>query len=70
MTYVYESQSYRDKETKQPRSKRKLIGRLDDETIKKLSLRPAEFLKRSCISFFILFYIGDSWRYWDQDIGA
>ena len=36
MTYVYESQSYRDKETKQPRSKRKLIGRLDDETIKKL----------------------------------
>ncbi len=32
ITYVYESQSYRDKTTKQPRSKRKLIGRIDDET--------------------------------------
>ena len=32
VTYVYESYSYRDKETKQPRSKRKLIGRLDEET--------------------------------------
>ena len=32
VTYVYESHSYRDKETKQPRAKRKLIGRLDDET--------------------------------------
>ena len=32
VTYVYESKSYRDKETKQPRSKRKLIGRIDDET--------------------------------------
>ena len=32
ITYVYESHSYRDKETKQPRSKRKLIGRIDDAT--------------------------------------
>ena len=32
VTYVYESKSYRDKDTKQPRSKRKLIGRIDDET--------------------------------------
>ena len=32
ITYVYESHSYRDKETKQPRAKRKLIGRLDEET--------------------------------------
>ena len=32
VTYVYESHSYRDKETKQPRAKRKLIGRLDKET--------------------------------------
>ena len=32
ITYVYESHSYRDKETKQPRAKRKLIGRLDNET--------------------------------------
>lgn len=32
VTYVYESHSYRDKETKQPRAKRKLIGRLDEET--------------------------------------
>ena len=32
ITYVYESHSYRDKETKQPRSKRKLIGRLDEAT--------------------------------------
>ena len=30
--YVYESHSYRDKETKQPRAKRKLIGRIDEET--------------------------------------
>lgn len=32
ITYVYESRSYRDKETKQPRSERKLIGRIDDAT--------------------------------------
>ncbi len=32
ITYVFESHSYRDKETKQPRSKRKLIGRIDDAT--------------------------------------
>lgn len=32
ITYIYESISYRDKETKQPRSKRKLIGRLDPTT--------------------------------------
>lgn len=29
---MYESQSYWDKEKKQPRSKRTLIGKLDDET--------------------------------------
>ncbi len=32
ITYVYESISYWDKEKKQPRSKRKLIGRLNPET--------------------------------------
>ena len=32
ITYVYESVSYWDKEKKQPRSKRKLVGRLDPET--------------------------------------
>ncbi len=32
VTYVYESYSYRDKDTKQPRAKRKLIGRIDEET--------------------------------------
>ena len=32
ITYVYESESYWDKEKKQPRSRRKLIGRLDLET--------------------------------------
>lgn len=31
-TYVYESESYWDKEKKQPRSHRKLIGKLDEET--------------------------------------
>ncbi|MCM1412647.1 MAG: hypothetical protein NC305_19215 [Lachnospiraceae bacterium] len=31
-TYVYESESYWDKEKKQPRSRRKLIGKLDPET--------------------------------------
>lgn len=31
-TYVYESVSYWDKEKKQPRSKRKLIGKIDDAT--------------------------------------
>ena len=30
--YVYESQSYWDKELKQPRSNRKLIGKLDPDT--------------------------------------
>lgn len=32
ITYVYESESYWDKEKKQPRSRRKLIGKLDEET--------------------------------------
>ena len=32
ITYVYESVSYWDKEKKQPRSKRTLIGRLDPAT--------------------------------------
>ena len=32
ITYVYESQSYWDKELKQPRSNRKLIGKLDPDT--------------------------------------
>lgn len=31
-TYVYESESYWDKEKKQPRNKRKLIGKIDEET--------------------------------------
>lgn len=31
-TYVYEQTSYWDKEKKQPRSKRKLIGKIDKET--------------------------------------
>ena len=32
VTYVYESESYWDKEKKQPRSKRKLIGKIDPKT--------------------------------------
>lgn len=32
VTYVYESHSYWDKEPKQPRSNRKLIGKVDPET--------------------------------------
>ncbi len=32
ITYVYESESYWDKEKKQPRNKRKLIGKTDPET--------------------------------------
>ncbi len=32
ITYVYESESYWDKEKKQPRSRRKLIGKIDEET--------------------------------------
>lgn len=32
VTYVYESESYWDKEKKQPRSRRKLIGKLDEES--------------------------------------
>ena len=32
ITYVYESKSYWDKEKKQSRAKRTLIGRLDQET--------------------------------------
>ena len=30
ITYVYENESYWDKEKQQPRSRRKLIGRLDE----------------------------------------
>lgn len=32
ITYVYESKSYWDKEKQQPRSKRTLIGKIDDAT--------------------------------------
>lgn len=32
VTYVYESESYWDKEKKQPRSKRTLIGKVNEET--------------------------------------
>lgn len=32
ITYVYESESYWDKEKKQPRSRRRLIGKIDEET--------------------------------------
>ncbi len=32
ITYVYESQSYWDKEKQQPRAHRKLIGKLDEAT--------------------------------------
>ena len=32
ITYVYESESYWDKEKKQPRSKRRLIGKINEET--------------------------------------
>ena len=32
ITYVYESESYWDKEKKQSRSKRRLVGKLDKET--------------------------------------
>ncbi len=32
VTYVYESESYWDKEKKQPRSRRKLIGKIDEAT--------------------------------------
>jgi hypothetical protein len=32
VTYVYESQSYWDKEKKQPRSKRILVGKIDETT--------------------------------------
>jgi hypothetical protein len=32
VTYVYESESFWDKEKKQPRSKRTLIGKLDEAT--------------------------------------
>lgn len=32
ITYVYESESYWDREKKQPRARRKLIGRFDEAT--------------------------------------
>jgi hypothetical protein len=32
ITYVYESESYWDKEKKQPRNRRKLIGKIDEQT--------------------------------------
>ena len=32
ITYVYDSTSYWDKEKKQPRNKRKLIGKVDEQT--------------------------------------
>lgn len=32
ITYVYESESYWDKEKQQPRARRKLIGKIDEQT--------------------------------------
>lgn len=32
ITYVYESESYWDKDLKQPRSRRRLVGKIDPET--------------------------------------
>ena len=32
ITYVYESESYWDKEKQQPRSRRRLIGKVDEQT--------------------------------------
>ena len=32
ITYVYESESYWDKEKQEPRSRRRLIGKLDEQT--------------------------------------
>jgi len=32
ITYVYESESYWDKEKQQPRSRRRLIGKIDEQT--------------------------------------
>lgn len=32
VTYVYESESYWDREKKQPRSRRRLVGKVDPET--------------------------------------
>lgn len=45
ITYVYESESYWDKEKQQPRSRRKLIGRLDKVTGDIVSTR--EYKKKS-----------------------
>jgi len=39
ITYVYESESYWDKEKKQPRNNRKLIGKIDDLTGKIVATR-------------------------------
>lgn len=43
ITYVYESESYWDKEKKQPRNKRKLIGKIILK-LEKLYLRETMFL--------------------------
>ena len=46
ITYVYESESYWDKEKKQPRNKRKLIGKIDPEdTVFQLYIFSGNFLK-------------------------
>jgi hypothetical protein len=39
ITYVYESESYWDKEKKQPRNRRKLIGKIDELTGKVVPTR-------------------------------
>ncbi|MCI8578108.1 MAG: hypothetical protein HFG64_11485 [Lachnospiraceae bacterium] len=45
-TYVYESESYWDKDKKQPRSKRKLTGKIDGQTRK---IVPTGGRKGTCI---------------------
>ena len=46
VTYVYESESYWDKEKKQPRSKRKLIGKIDEQTGKLFQLAEEKDAKK------------------------
>ena len=49
VTYVYESESYWDKEKKQPRSKRILIGKIDEATGEIIPTGKSGKKKTACI---------------------
>lgn len=62
VTYVYESESYWDKEKRQPRSRRRLIGKIDDETGEIIPTGKSGRKKRNTLTFPKPSTLIETWR--------